>query len=176
MKLAQAINFFTRVIIVISLAGFWLYQGGCAQKAPTSFDPPYPETNIAGDPIFVVFEGRVPCTLQDCTVVKVQLVLYQNRETGAPATYWLGLVRVGLGNERMVTQGTWAIQRGVNEYSEGVVYKLDSNTDAAFQYYWRVSDSILLMLDENLNPKTGNAAWSYTLSRYDAPYGPRTYE
>ena len=35
--------------------------------------------------------------------------------------------------------------------------------------------SILLVLDEHMNPRVGNAAWGYMLSRYDAPYGPRTY-
>jgi len=26
-----------------------------------------------------------------------------------------------------------------------------------------------------MRPLPGNAAWGYMLSRYDAPYGPRTY-
>jgi hypothetical protein len=176
MKPGQPIRFLMVVIAVLCGSGLGLLEGGCSQKAATTFDPPYPERNVNGNPIFVVFEGRVPCTIPKCTVTKVQLVLYQNQETGAPATYWLGLVHVGLGNERIVTEGAWEIQHGVNQYPEGVVYKIDSKTDVAFQYYWRVSDRILLILDENLSPKVGNAAWNYALSRYDAPYGPRAYE
>jgi hypothetical protein len=107
--------------------------------------------------------------------MKVGLVLYGNRSTGAPATYWLGVVAVAAGDERAISQGTWTIGSGVQAYPEAVVYELDSNAPADLRHYWRVNGDILLPLDQDRNPKVGNAAWGYMLSRYAAPYGPRTY-
>jgi NlpE-like protein len=137
-----------------------------------TFDPPYPETNARGDPIRAVLEGRIPCS--DCEKLKVQLVLYENRKEKTPTTYWLGMVGRS-GNDRVVIQGSWEIRRGVEGYPEALVYALDQHADEDLRYFWRINDNILLLLDRRMSPKAGNAAWGYMLSRYDAPYGPRTY-
>lgn len=139
-----------------------------------TFDPPYPETNASGDPIRAVFEGRVPCSIANCEKLKVGLVLYESRKDKAPTTYWLGVIGVS-GDDRIVTQGAWGIRRGVKGYPQAPVYALDQHADDGLRYFWRASDDILLVLDPDMNPKAGNAAWGYMLSRYDAPYGPRTY-
>jgi hypothetical protein len=163
---------------IIAAALMSLALAGCAYsgKAPVSFDPPYPEVNANGDPILADFEGRIPCAIEGCQVMKVGLVLYQNRNTKAPTTYWLGLLHVGKGNDRTITQGNWTIRRGVKEYPDAIAYELDSNTPQDLRYYWRVNENILLVLDQNMSPKVGNAAWGYMLSRYAEPYGPRTYQ
>jgi NlpE N-terminal domain len=144
------------------------------RRISATFDPPYPETNANGDPIRVVLEGRIPCSMTDCERLKVQLVLYEDRQEKTPTTYWLGIVGTR-GNDRVVTQGAWDIRRGVEGYPEGLVYALDQHADEDLRYFWRVNDNILLLLDRRMSPKSGNAAWGYMLSRYDAPYGPRTY-
>jgi hypothetical protein len=138
-----------------------------------SFDPPYPETNVSGAPILVVLEGRIPCATAVCNMRKVTLVLYETKE-GAPATYWLGVLGTH-GNDREVFQGHWDTRRGVTGYPDAVVYALDSNTDGDLRFFWRVNDNVVLPLDERMSPKVGNAGWGYMLSRYDAPYGPRTF-
>jgi hypothetical protein len=63
----------------------------------------------------------------------------------------------------------------VQEYPNGLVYALDSHADPSLQYLWRVNNEIVLVLDPNLRPKVGNAAWGFMLSRDCEPYGPRTY-
>ena len=69
-----------------------LFQKYWIDQAPSSFDPAYPAVNAQGDPIFAVYEGRTPCPdCQTAQMVKMQLVLYHNRETATPTTYWLGL-------------------------------------------------------------------------------------
>jgi hypothetical protein len=150
---------------------------GCAHSNPvqTTFDPAYPERNGAGDPIVAVFEGRIPCTTQACEMRKVELVLYGRDHGQKPTTYWLGQLRVGMGNDRLVQQGAWAIRRGVRGYPDGLMYALDSSADPSLQYFWRVNDDIVLVLGPNLRPRVGNAAWGFMLSRDCAPYGPRTY-
>ncbi len=174
MKLSRPIILIIIIAAIISGGIFLLYQNGYFRKAPVSFDPPYPEVNTSGDPILAVFEGRIPCLVANCEKLKVQLVLYQNQKTKAPITYWLGLVGAQ-GNDRVVTQGTWTIRNGVKGYPEAVVYELDSNTSLDFRYYWSVNENILLILDQDMNPKVGNAAWGYMLSRFTEPYGPRIY-
>jgi hypothetical protein len=150
---------------------------GCTHSdiVQISFDPPYPERNASGDSVFAVYEGRTPCSAEGCEKLKVALVLYRNPATQAPTTFWLGRIGVGQGNDRIVTQGTWSVLHGVQDYPEAVVYALDAGTDAELRYFWRVNEDILLVLDQNMRPKAGNAAWGYMLSRYAAPYGPRTY-
>ena len=150
---------------------------GCVHQQPvqTTFDPPYPERNGAGEPIVATFFGRIPCVVASCEMRKVELVLY-GREVGkVPTTYWLGQVGVGSGNDRIVEAGTWAAKRGVQGYPEGVVYALDSPNDRSLQYLWRVNDEVLLILGRDMQPTAGNAAWGNMLSRDCAPYGPKTY-
>ena len=173
MRRRPGIVMLVAALAIVAGTGFWLLQK-TSPSAPVTFDPPYPEFNANGDPIFAVFEGRIPCDGEDCRMLKIGLVFYGNGEAEAPATYWLG--RIGLwGNERSVTTGRWTMQRGVKNYPDAIVYKLDSNAPANFQLFWRVNDNVLLPLDRDLNPKAGNSAWGSMLSRYNAPYGPRTY-
>ena len=150
---------------------------GCAHRnsVQTTFDPPFPERNGANDPIVAVFFGRIPCALGECEKRKVELVLYGRDQGRIPTTYWLGQIGVGLGDERAVAVGSWTIKRGVQGFPEAVVYALDSAADRTLQYTWRVSDDVLLVLDPEMRPRSGNGAWGYMLSRDCAPYGPRTY-
>jgi hypothetical protein len=139
-----------------------------------SFDPPYPRLNAAGDPILAMFEGRIPCASPNCERRKVSLVLYEHSATKTPSTYWLGAVGLS-GNERIVIEGAWTIRQGVHDFPEAVVYELDAGAPDDLRRHWRVSEDVLLPLDQSLRPQAGNAAWGYMLSRYHAPYGPRTY-
>jgi hypothetical protein len=159
----------------IALVGFALLGCAAPRPAPNSFEPPYPEFNASGDPILAVFFGRTPCELPDCQVLKVGLVLYAKQGSLAPSTYWLGVVGVGRGNDRTVTQGAWTLRRGVKAYPDALVYELDSPAAANFRYFWRVNEDILLPLDASMTPKVGNGAWGYMLSRYAQAYGPITY-
>jgi hypothetical protein len=160
------------LIVLVSLA-----LVGCAatDKVQTTFDPPYPERNAHGDPLLAVYEGRIACAFVDCEVMKVRLVLYHHAQTKAPTTYWLGFIGVGQGNAGTVTQGTWTSGRGIHDYPDAVVYRLDANTNLHLRTYWRINEDILLTLDPTMRPKAGNSAWGSMLSRYTGPYGPRTY-
>jgi hypothetical protein len=147
----------------------------CASHVPvqTTFEPAYPERNSAGDAIAAVFVGRIPCSILGCDKTKVVLVLYGREEGRVPTTYWLGQVTVG--NDAQVQRGTWTTRLGLQQYPGGLVYILDSNADPSLQHLWRVSDDVVLMLDQNWRPMAGNAAWGRMLSRDCTPYGPRTY-
>jgi hypothetical protein len=149
---------------------------GCVHHpVQTTFDPAYPERNGAGDPAVAVFEGRIPCDIQGCEKRKVELVLYGRDAGRTTTTYWLGQVKDGAGDDRLVQQGTWSVQRGLRGYPNGLVYVLDSSADPSLRYLWRVNDDIVLVLDQNLQPQVGNAAWGFMLSRDCTPYGPKTF-
>ena len=141
------------VLACVFMAGAGLlFQKYWLDQAPSSFDPAYPAVNAQGDPILAVYEGRTPCPdCQTAQLVKMQLVLYHNRETATPTTYWLGLVKVGEGNVRWVHQGSWTERRGVAGYPEAIAYELDANSPAGRRAYWHVNDDILLVLDEHQN-------------------------
>jgi hypothetical protein len=174
MKLGRTVCAIAAVAILASGALVWTMGPHRPRLVTASFDPAYPETNISGDPILAVLEGRIPCSTASCNMRKVTLVLYETKKERAPATYWLGLVGIH-GNDRVVFQGNWETRRGVTGYPDALVYALDSNIDGDLRFFWRVDDNVVLPLDERMSPKVGNAGWGYMLSRYDAPYGPRTY-
>ncbi len=154
-----------------------VFLSACRSTSPvqTTFERPYPERNGAGDPIVAIYVGRIPCAVQSCEMRKVELVLYGREAGRVPTTYWLGQVGVGESNERVVREGTWSVRRGVVDYPQGLVYVLDANADPTLEYLWRVNDEVGLVLNEDMRPKTGNAAWGFMLSRDCAPYGPRSY-
>lgn len=157
--------------------GALVLLAACAvpQTVPTRFDRPYPERNAAGESILAVFVGRVPCATQACEMRKVELVLYGSEAGTGARTYWLGQVRVGTGNERDVAEGTWQSARGLGEHPLALRYELDARADPSLRRLWRVGEDVLLVLDEDLRPRPGNAAWGFMLSRDCAPYGQRDY-
>ena len=163
------------MILLITLSVLSLV--GCVHPEPvqTTFDPSYPERRSVGDPILAVFVGRIPCAAKGCEMRKIELVLYGRDDGQVPTTYWLGQIGVGMGNDRLVQQGTWTGRRGVQEYPDALVYALDTNADPSLQYLWRVNDEILLVLDQDLRPRAGTGAWGFMMSRDCAPYGSRTY-
>jgi hypothetical protein len=169
-----AIGMAVATTLGIACLALWWHDSPL-RRVTVVFEPPYPQFNAAGDPILAVFEGRIPCDEANCELRKVGLVLYERPVREAPSTYWLGIVGVGLGNDRTVIQGTWTVREGVKDFAEAVVYELDANAPEDLQRHWRVSDDVLLPLDHGMRPRAGNAAWGYMLSRYRAPYGPRTY-
>lgn len=176
MKLSRpGILLIITVVVASGVVGLF-FHNGYFNKTPTIFYPPYPEFNSSGDPILVVFHGRIPCTAPNCEKEKISLVLYQHRDTKTPSTYWLGRVLVDGGNNRLVTQGAWSIGRGIEGYADAEVYLLDSNTILDFRNYWRLNENILLPLDHSLKPKVGNSAWGYMMSRDSSLYGPKTFE
>lgn len=156
------------LFIIISGTGFWLLQNGYFEKSDAPLEPWYALANENGDPLLGVFEGRIPCAIDNlkCTKVKVGLALYQNQETKIPTTYKLVRVYVSTGpGDRVENNGNWTVGHGIEEYPQAVVYELDSNTPEDFRSYWLVNETILLPLDQSMNPKVGNASWGYMLSR-----------
>ena len=174
MRLSKPVIVAAAVVMlgIIGLAAWWQRP---EYRRPITFHPPYPQVDEAGASILAVFEGRIPFFVANCEKRKVGLVLYHDGATSAPSSYWLGVIGVGLSNEREVTQGTWTIRRGAEEYPEAVVYELDRKAPDDLRRYWRLTQDILLPLDQTMRPKPGNSAWGFMLSRHAAPYGPRTY-
>ena len=120
---------------------------------------------------YAVFQGRTPCG--DCQLVKMSLTLYRSSD-GVPTGYKLARSFVGKGNDRYVTEGQW---KSVSAGGHPIVYQLDANSPADLASYsvqgpknevasfLPVGHDILLLLDQNLKPRVGNGAFSFTLSR-----------
>ena len=129
--------------------------------------PPMPE----GSSVLGVFEGRTPCNeivfeftgihpYAGCMKVKWQLTLYQEQNTGAPATY---LFR----GTSMIRTGTWTILHGTKNDPSAIVYQMRPDDSQQFMSFLSVDDNHLFLLDGELNLLVGNALFSYTLSRTD---------
>ncbi len=131
------------------------------------FEPP------AGSSQYGIFQGRTPCG--DCQLVKMSLTLYRSPD-GTPTTYRLARSFVGKGNDRYLTEGEW---KSVSAGGHPVIYQLDANSPAELASYRErappgvssvaaflpIGGDILLLLDQNLRPRIGDGAFSFTLSR-----------
>ena len=159
------------------VVGVWVLSAN-APAGPTVFPPWYPAANDAGDPAFVDFENHVPCEIDDspvesCQRVKFSLVLYRDPESKEPTTYVMSRIRVGVSDDREVNEGTWSIGRGTALDPEATVYRLDTGAPEGLDVYWPIGDEILFVLDEQLMPRVGDAAYGYALN--SVPLGNRTY-
>jgi hypothetical protein len=160
--------------MIARIAGvLWLcILSGCAVEQPGSTLPErwYPPTNDRGDPIFAVFEGRIPCTdskLSGCDKIKVALALYRDTKSQAPTTYKLARVYVATSPEgaRSVVDGAWTVTRGMKLNPGAAVYRLDAGAPPEFRAYWSIGEDILFVLDKDMSPRVGTAGWSYVLNR-----------
>jgi hypothetical protein len=138
---------------------------GCAsyQERPAVVEPWYPRVNENGDPLFAVYENRIPCA--DCERTKLALALYRHRGTNMPSTYLIARVYVGKDDDRTINQGTWNVAHGTKLDSNATVYQLDDNAPQEFRSYWVIGENLLFILDRNLNPKIGDGHHSYTLNK-----------
>ena len=168
-------------IVAAASAAFVVGASVLASNAParqTVFPPWYPAANDTGDPAFVDFENHVPCAIddapaEDCQRVKFSLVLYRDPESNEPTTYVMSRIRVGVSDDREVNQGTWSIGLGTALDPEATVYRLDTGAPEGLDVYWPIGDDILFVLDEQLMPRVGDAAYGYALN--SVPLGNRTY-
>lgn len=144
------------VLVAISLQ---LCVTTCGDRATAPPDLTAPQ----GSELYGTFEGRVPCA--NCERIKVGLTLHRRVGDASPATYVLQQIFVGIGNERHVSKGTWTIIRGSAIDPDARVYLLDAHAPEEARRYMAVGDDLLLMLDDALVPRVGDAAHSFTLSR-----------
>ena len=168
MKLSRAIIILIVTLVVVLGVGSWLFQQGYFQKAPATFPPWYPAVNANGDPAVADFENHTPCPLdasEGCNKMKFGIVFYKDPKTQAPTTYLMSRVFVGVGNIRHVSQGTWTITHGTKLDPQAVVYQLDSNAPQEFRSYWVIGKDILFILDQDMKPRLGDAAYGYALNR-----------
>jgi hypothetical protein len=163
-------------VAILAMAA-WLIAAN-APARQTAFPPWYPAANDSGDPAFVDFENHVPCTIDhspadDCQRVKFSLVLYRDPVTDDPTTYLMSRVWVGVSSDRQVNEGTWSIEQGTALDPEATVYRLDTGAPEGLDAYWPIGDDILFILDEQLMPRVGDAAYGYALN--SVPLGKWTY-
>ena len=150
--------------LVFLFFGIFLLSASC--KTPKvdnlQITPWYPEKNQAGEPVKAVFESRVPCP--DCHRLKLAIAFYGKPQDNLPATYTMSRVYVGKNDDRLTNTGRVIIKYGTALNIEHTVYQL---TDAAngFQYFWKMTDSLLFVLDGKLSPKVGDAGQGYVLNR-----------
>ena len=133
------------------------------KKDNDGLTPWYPETNSNGDPVLAVFESRVPCA--DCERLKLSIVIYGNTQTNQPSSYLMSRVYVGKSDDRLTNSGNLLVTLGTSLDPTHTVYQLSSGAPPEFQWFWRVNDDLLFVLDQNLEPRVGDAGYGYVLNR-----------
>lgn len=105
----------------------------------------------------------MPCS--DCQLIKVRLTLHRSAQDGSPTDYVLERIYVGKGNDRHTTRGTWTESSGARVDPEGKLVELDANSPEDFGRLLALGENLMLILDAELEPRVGDAAHSFTLSR-----------
>lgn len=161
----------TRIIILLVVATTL-----AAVKVSSSNSPAPPA-------VFGVFAGSSPAEesirpfLQipsdaDAHLIEWKLTLYRDPKTAAPANYHLqykyGLTIPGMPGlaptaRAVERRGLWRIAKGRKGHPEAVVYELDGTVSL-----FKVSDTILHVLNGDRSLMIGTSGWSYTLNRSDA--------
>jgi NlpE N-terminal domain len=142
--------------------GAVLAASGCAaDDVPPPWPPPeaIPEGTMVG-----MFEGKFPCA-DGCEKVKTALLLLQDPVSRAPTRYLQRQIGVGQGNSADDTTGVWRLRQGTKTDADATVCELQPDGGRPLIHYLKVDDNILLLLDEQLRPRVGNASYSFTLSR-----------
>lgn len=157
-------------LLLVLMLAVWFMQKSLHNEV-TEFGPWYPLQNEAGDPAVADFENHIPCVtiddqpIEKCDRMKFGLVLYRDAKTQAPTTYIMSRVQVGVNSERLVNKGTWEVTRGNEIDAQAVGYKLDNNAPKEFRSFWAIGDDILFILDQDMKPRVGDAAYGYALNR-----------
>lgn len=117
------------------------------------------------------FDGRTPCqdfavqhqwpVSSECFKLKWRIILLRDPKTLEPTTYF---ARKIVDNRMQEVKGTWAIQKGTSANPDALIYQLDPDQKHPISLL-AVDENILLLLDKNQQPFTGNADFSYTLNR-----------
>jgi hypothetical protein len=145
----------------------WLLTATALTLVACTGDPPPPPlppiTPPAGSELYGVFEGRTPC--EGCDRVKLWLVLHRSAQDRSPTAYMLGRIYVGQGNDRHLTEGRWTSITGTPSDPAAVLYRLDDAAPGEYARYLAIGPNILLLLDQNLEPRVGDASHSFALSR-----------
>ncbi|WP_257667916.1 hypothetical protein [Parapedobacter tibetensis] len=121
--------------------------------------------------VYGIFEGRTPSG-EISTEWKVrlspaddrlkwQIILFRDSLTFKPTTF---ILEVGM-SQRQTQKGTWKIIQGTKTNRVAVVYKLDVGPDGKPIYLLKGDENVLFILDENLEFRTGNQHFSFTLNR-----------
>jgi hypothetical protein len=123
-----------------------------------------PEPPPPGDgTVYGVFEGRFPC--ETCERLKTAITLFVDPETSAPARYSMRQVFVGQGDTAYDTDGSWSTSLGTPRHADDLVITMRPDTGEPAIRYLQLDDNILLLLDDNLRLRVGNASHAFTLSR-----------
>ena len=148
--------------MVAMLVTITLFLISCKSQK-NAVEPWYSKTNANGDLVLAVYESRIPCP--DCERLKFALVIYGNTQTGLPSTYAMSRVYVGKNNNRHTNSGDIVVKQGTSLDAKHVVYELTSGAPTGYQSFWKVTNDILFILDENLSPRVGDASQGYALNR-----------
>ena len=141
----------TAIVLLLALTACGAESGATA---------PFPPEEIPTAALVGMFEGKFPC--ETCPKIKTGLVLVKDPATGQPTRYFLRALRSDIPEDR---EGRWRINRGMPSDPDAVVYELQPEEAGPAIHYLAVVPDILLLLDEQLNPRVGNATYSFTLNR-----------
>ena len=117
----------------------------------------------AGDPLVLgPFVGTVPCA--DCPGIETELTLVRRDPASAEGTYRLRTTYLERGGPFERT-GAWTTLRGTPQDENATVYELDPDRPGQQQYFLKVDDDRVRMLDGARGPIASDLNFTLTVQR-----------
>jgi hypothetical protein len=151
------------IYVIIMTANFLLWAPpvqGESYTLPGETTRPSSEGLVTGTPGLVgVFYGHLPCS--DCQRQKTLLILFSDPQLGTPKAYTLERIRVGKGNRRHITKGTWSQVTDRNRPG-AAIYALDDQAPRDLRRFWAIDSSTLLVLEDDFKVRRSTLDDPYT--------------
>ncbi len=123
---------------------------------PTSIPTTVVEPLILGP-----FKGKLPCA--DCTGLETVITFTRSATGSAEGTFEMSEDYLGKSVEPIKTTGNWTTLRGTKKDPNAVVYQLNPDKPEESQYYLKVNENQIKMLDKGQNEISG--PFNYTLAK-----------
>lgn len=107
------------------------------------------------------FKGTLPCA--DCTGLETELTLTRFATGSAEGTYQMSEDYLGKSVEPIKSSGKWTTLRGTPKDPNAVVYELNPDKPEEAEYYLKVDENQIKMLDKERNDIEG--PFNYLLTK-----------
>lgn len=137
-------------VLVLSSLYYLIYQG---RKNDLPNNSLMGALGISGTPppslVLGPFKGTLPCA--DCSGLETELTLTKDGPYSDQGSYTLMQKYIGKSDQPLQSSGSWSMGQGTNKDPNAQVYVLDPEKPEEKQYFLRVNDSEVKMLDSNGN-------------------------
>lgn len=159
----SVVFFFGMIAFLIFLFGIHFGKNLSMTLSSNVMPTPIPaDAVITGEPVFKeTYTGVLPCA--DCSGLQTTLTFSRKEAYQSFGTYELQENYEGKSVQPLITTGKWTMLHGTPSNSNAVVYELRPTDSEEVDYYLKVNNTQIMMLDSNQN--VIDSPFNFTLTK-----------